>query len=222
MSRTKSRTTSRAASRIETARAEETFHLLDDAYPKVIEFIESESAFQHLIAVILSAQTTDRQVNAVLPVLFSRYPGPADLKSAAVEDIERIIKPLGYYRVKARHIIAAAGGIHDIFHDAVPSAMDDLLSLPGVGRKTAHVIRGRCFGLPAVIVDTHFFRVVRRLGLTDRKQADAVERDIASLLAPEYQYRFSMTVNLHGRTICTARKPQCGACVLEHICPKLI
>ena len=194
------------------------YELLDEHYPRDIGFIESRSPYEHLIAVIMSAQTTDRQVNLVTPELFLKYPTPADLAQADQADIERIIHPVGFYRVKARNIIAAAGVIHESFNDEVPHEMDSLLSIPGVGRKSANVIRGGCYGYPAVIVDTHFGRVVYRIGLTESKNPDVIEKDITGQIVPEKQYRFSMTVNLHGREICHAKKPECGECLLVGLC----
>ena len=197
---------------------EQVHQILDDHYPKEIGFIHSRSPYEHLIAVILSAQTTDRQVNLVTPDLFGRYPLPADLSRADTADVERIIHSVGFYRVKAKNIIAAARAIHENFGDQVPHDMDQLLSIPGVGRKSAHVIRGGCYGYPAIIVDTHFGRVVHRLGLTSSKNPGVIEKDIASQLDESEQYRFSMTVNLHGREVCHAKKPACSACMLINIC----
>ncbi len=198
----------------------EIYRRLDREYPEEIGFIEARSPYEHLIAVIMSAQTTDRQVNQVTPKLFERFPSPADLASAPISEVERIIHSVGFYRVKARNIIGAASVIHHTFHDKVPEEMEELLSIPGVGRKSANVIRGHCFTKPAVIVDTHFARVVRRLGLVQASHPDVIEREIAGMLDGGLQYRFSMTVNMHGRKICHAKKPQCSVCLLEDICRK--
>lgn len=196
------------------------YDLLNAAYLPKIEFIEAGSTYEHLIAVILSAQTTDRQVNLILPELFTRYPNPGDLAHAQTSDVEHIIRSVGFYRVKAKHIIAAAQAVHERFHDQVPCEMEELLSIPGVGRKSAHVIRGARFHLPAIIVDTHFARVVRRLGLAASADPEKIEYAIAGQLDDCRQYRFSMTVNLHGREICHARKPRCTDCMLLAICPR--
>lgn len=199
--------------------AEQVYRILDEFYPELIEFIDSANAYQHLIAVILSAQTTDKQVNAVLPALFTRFPVPENLMAADPAEVEEIIHSVGFFRVKARNIIAAARDIQERFHGVVPEAMEELLSIPGVGRKSAHVIRGKCFGLPAIIVDTHFGRVVRRLGLAQGKNPESVEKQIAGKISPEKQYRFSMIINLHGREFCHAGRPKCTACPLAAICP---
>ncbi len=197
------------------------YDLLDASYHPNIEFIESKSTYEHLIAVILSAQTTDRQVNQVLPKLFAKFPEPGDLAAADRSEVERIIHSVGFYRVKAKNIIAAAQAVHERFHGQVPCDLDELLTIPGVGRKSAHVIRGAQFGLPAVIVDTHFSRVVRRLGLAESADPEKIEYAIAGQLDERRQYRFSMTVNLHGRDVCHARKPRCAACVLLGVCPRI-
>ncbi len=202
------------------AMIEQLFDRLDKKYPSEIGFIEAKSAYQHLIAVILSAQTTDRQVNKITPILFSRYPGPADLASAKVSEVEKIIHSVGFYRMKAKHIIAAAEVIHTKFSGYVPRNMDDLLSVPGVGRKSANVIRGACYGLPAIIVDTHFARVAKRIGLVTAGNPDIIEREIAAIVEENKQYRFSMSVNMHGRVTCHARYPKCSECVIEDLCQK--
>lgn len=198
----------------------EIYARLDDCFQKEIVFIKSKSPFEHLIAVILSAQTTDRQVNKVIPVLFSRYPGPAELANAELEEVKSIIRPIGFFHVKGKHIIAAAQTIQHTYGGNVPQAMDQLLSIPGVGRKSANVLRGNCFGLPAIIVDTHFARVVNRLGLVSGSTPERIEEEIGALLPEHAHYRFSMTVNMHGRTICHAKRPACASCILEDLCRK--
>ncbi len=196
------------------------YERLDVQYPREIGFIEAGTPYEHLIAVIMSAQTTDRQVNLVTPELFRRYPGPEDLAGASAGDVEEIIHSVGFYRVKAKNIIAAASVIHHEFRDEVPHCFSQLLGIPGVGRKSANVIRGACFGKPAVIVDTHFARVVRRFGLVSASNPDIIEREIGEMLEEKYQYRFSMTVNMHGRQVCHAKKPLCAQCIVEDVCRK--
>jgi len=194
------------------------FSLLDSSYPDTIEFLRYRSSFELLISVILSAQTTDRQVMEVTPALFSRYPGPEELSEARLDDIMDIIRSTGFYKVKADNIKKTAGMLVQDFNSKVPDTIEKLILLPGVGRKSANVILGAVFGKPAVIVDTHFARVVKRLGLTEQKDPDKIEYEIAQLIAGEKQYRFSMTVNLHGREVCHARKPLCGSCFLSRLC----
>lgn len=192
--------------------------ILDLESPARIAFLEQTDPFRLLISVILSAQTTDRQVNSVASELFSRYPNPAELAKADIEEVKGIIRSTGYYSTKAAHIIGTAQYLEQYFNSEVPLSMEELTTLPGVGRKTASCIIGQIAGQPAIIVDTHFGRVVRRLGLTASTNAEHVEREIAAILPPETQYRFSMTVNLHGRTTCHARQPKCALCPLAPHC----
>ncbi len=194
------------------------FNLLDKHYPKEISFIHFKSNFQLLISVILSAQTTDRQVMGVVPYLFEKYPDPLSLSKGNLDDIMDIIKPVGFYKVKAANIKKTAIKLLEDFNGTVPNTIEQLITLPGVGRKSANVVVGTVFGKPAIIVDTHFGRVVRRLGLTLSEDPDKVEKDIALLIPEEKQYRFSMTANLHGREICRSRKPLCKACFLKSLC----
>lgn len=199
-------------------RVSEIYDRLNKLSTGKITFLEASNNFQLLIGVILSAQTTDRQVNGILPELFSKYPLPAALGAANPVEVKEIIRPLGFFNVKALNIIKTAAAIHDKYDDEVPYEMNRLLELTGVGRKSANVIRGECFGLPAIIVDTHFGRIVRRLGLTTEKNPDRVEEDLSSKVKPEIQYRFSMLLNKHGRTHCKARSPLCDKCPLSDLC----
>ena len=194
------------------------YNLLDKNYPKEISFLQVKNNFQLLISVILSAQTTDRQVMEVVPGLFKKYPDPLSLSKAALNDIMALIKPVGFYRVKAANIKKTAAKLLEDFNSIVPDTIEELVTLPGVGRKTANVIVGSLFGKPAIIVDTHFGRVVRRIGLTQAKEPDKVEKDIALLVPEKKQYRFSMAANLHGRKICHSRKPSCISCFLKSLC----
>lgn len=204
-------------------RAAGILRILTRAYPDTSPFLTYQNGFQLLIGVILSAQTTDRQVNAVTPELFRRFPGAEQLARAPVTIIEEIIKPVGFYRNKARNIIAAARKTARDYRGNVPESMAELTAIPGVGRKSANVIRGHLFGLPAVIVDTHFARVVRRLGLLaeDTKDPAKIEREIALLIPPGEQTGFSMAVNRHGRAVCKARRPLCSGCPVNRLCPSV-
>ncbi len=195
------------------------YGILDELYPKEIEFLHYSSAFQLLISVILSAQTTDNQVNAVTPLLFASYPAPSDLCTARLSDLEKIIHSIGFFRRKAALIREAACTLENAYGGEVPLTLKELLTIPGVGRKSANVIIGHIAGEGAVITDTHFMRVVRRLGLTDAKEPTKIEREIASLVDVSLQFRFSMTVNLHGRRVCHARHPSCTECPLQELCP---
>lgn len=189
---------------------------LDAVLPKDIQFLEQRDPFRFLISVILSAQTTDRTVNMVVQSLFAAYPDAPSLAAAKQEDVEEIIFPTGFYRNKAKNIIACAKALGD---KKIPETMEELVKLPGVGRKTASCVLGDMYGKPAIIVDTHFKRVVNRLGLVSTKDPEKIEQEVASLLEPSRQYRFSMTVNLFGRTTCHAKKPSCEECVFSDLCP---
>ena len=183
-----------------------------------VVFLEYESEFQLLIGVILSAQTTDMQVNRVLPELFRTYPKPSDLAAADSRSVEEIIRSTGFFKVKAANIIKTAASIHETFNDRVPESMDDLLTLAGVGRKSANVIRGACFGKPAIIVDTHFARTVSRLDFTSEETPERIEYDLACKLPPKIQYRFSMLLNKLGRDYCKSRSPLCVDCPVNRYC----
>ena len=175
--------------------------------------------FELLIAVILSAQCTDAAVNKVTPALFARYPNPAALADAAVGDIEFLIRTLGLFRAKAKSLKRCAQQLLGEFAGAVPSAMEDLTRLAGVGRKTANVIRGHAFGIPGIAVDTHCRRLSRRLGLTRQQDPAKIEQDLARILTPPQWTGFSHRLIIHGRRVCHARKPHCAACTLGELCP---
>jgi len=198
--------------------AQAAFKLLDKHYPKEISFLHFKNNFELLISVILSAQTTDRQVMEVVPALFKKYPDPLALSKGELDDIMDIIKSVGFYRVKAANIKKTAAKLLEDFDSTVPNTIEELIKLPGVGRKSANVVVGSLFGKPAIIVDTHFGRVVRRIGLTQTKDPDKIEKHIALLIPEKKQYRFSMTANLHGRKICHSRKPSCDICFLNPLC----
>ena len=191
---------------------------LDKLYPGKIEFLEFENNYQLLITVILTAQTTDKQVMKITPDLFRRYPEPAMLGNASNNDVEEIIKSTGFFKVKAANIIKTGKILAEQYNSRVPDKMDELVKLPGVGRKSANVVLGTLFSIPAVIVDTHFKRLVKRLGLTNQDNPDKVEKDIKEIIPPDMQYRFSMTVNNHGRVVCHARKPECSKCEISEYC----
>ena len=191
---------------------------LDSHYPPEIQFLQFKNSFELLIAVILSAQTTDEQVMRVVPALFDKFPTPEKMAKADIPVLEKLIHATGFFHAKAKNIKATSQKLLELYAGVVPSTIEELIKLPGVGRKTANVVVGTLFDKPAVIVDTHFKRVTYRLGLTRNTEPDKVEADIRKLLPPEKQYRFSMTANLHGRECCHARKPECDACLLKDLC----
>jgi endonuclease-3 len=191
---------------------------LNEIYPERIEFLKFDNNYQLLITVILTAQTTDKQVMKVTPFLFKKYPDPDLLGNADVSDVEEIIKSTGFFKVKARNIIKTALLLSEKYSGKVPQDISELVKLPGVGRKSANVVVGTLFSTPAIIVDTHFKRVVRRLGITTEEHPDKIEFRIRDLIPPDMQYRFSMSVNFHGRKICHARKPECLNCLISGYC----
>jgi endonuclease-3 len=177
------------------------------------------SAFQLLVATILSAQTTDVAVNRVTPELFARYPDAVALAAADPADVERIIRPTGFFRQKTRSIMGMASVLVDERGGMVPGRMEELVTLPGVGRKTANVVLGHWFGVPGIVVDTHVLRVSRRLVLTVESDPVRVERDLMALWPRSVWTDASMAMILHGRRTCTARRPACPVCPLADLCP---
>ncbi len=191
------------------------YKILDEESPQKIVFLDKRTSFQFLISVILSAQTTDNMVNIVTKDLFEKYPNAEKLAEADFDDVCKIIKRTGFFRNKASNIINCSKSL--IGRD-VPSDIDELIKLSGVGRKTANCVIGDIYHKDAVIVDTHFKRVVNRLDIVSEKDPTKIEMLIRSKLEDKYLYRFSMIINLHGRNICHARKPECNNCCLLKLC----
>jgi len=181
--------------------------------------LDYNTRFELLIAVILSARTTDAGVNKITPRLFALYPDAVALAEAPQHSVETIIHSTGFYRAKAANIIAASKMLVERYVGQVPEEMSELTDLPGVGRKTANVIRGALWKKPAIIVDTHFRRVCQRLNLTENQDPDKIEKDLKKLIPEENQTSFSMAINRHGRKYCKARKPDCINCPLNQLCP---
>ena len=195
--------------------------ILDRTCPPEISFLVMRDPFQFLISVILSAQTTDERVNMVTPELFASYPDAAALAAADIEDVKRIIHTAGFYNAKAKNIIGCAQAIMAEYKGIVPSEMEDLLKLPGVGRKTANCLRANVLGLPGIVVDTHFSRVINRVFDLGTRDPLIVEKFVCGHLASEHWGRFSMTVNLHGRQYCHPSKPECDKCPLRQLCKEV-
>jgi endonuclease III len=184
--------------------------------------LDHDTPFQLLAATILSAQTTDARVNMVTPALFAKYPTPQELASANPEALETMIHSTGFYRNKAKSLIGMATALVDRFDGEVPTAIEDLITVPGTGRKTANVVRSVAMNEPGLPVDTHVLRLSKRLGLIDEAldgDAVKVEQALNALIPPQDRGVFSLRVILHGRRVCDARKPQCGPCVLADFCP---
>jgi endonuclease-3 len=181
--------------------------------------LDHHNAYELLAATILSAQTTDVRVNLVTPALFGRYPTPEDLAGADPREVEEIIRSTGFYQNKTRSIIGMAKGVVERFGGEVPSRLDDLVTLPGVGRKTANVVRSVWFGEPGLPVDTHVARLSKRLGLSDETDPVKIEFALNALVPPAERGALSLRLILHGRRVCDARSPKCEICVLQDFCP---
>lgn len=197
------------------------YHELKPHFSDLSPPLNYRNGFELLMAVILSAQTTDAGVNKVTPFLFQSYPDAERMATANVRDIESIVHSLGFYRQKAKNIIKTAAILSERGGE-VPSDWDSLLSLPGVGRKTASVIRSHLFSLPAIIVDTHFKRVAQRLDLTVSSDADTIEKELTRFVPNEIQSELSMILNFHGRKTCKARKPECYQCPVSSDCSQAV
>jgi endonuclease-3 len=196
---------------------EELFRL----YPQPKCALDHDDAFQLTVATILSAQCTDERVNMVTPVLFRKYSTPKKLAAASQEEIETIIQSTGFFRNKAKSILGFAQAIVSEFEGEVPRTLEELVKLPGIGRKTANVVMGTAFGIASgVVVDTHVTRLSNRMGLTKAEDAVKIERDLIALLPQENWINFSHAMIWHGRRVCDARKPKCGECTLAKLCPK--
>lgn len=178
-----------------------------------------KNAFELLIATILSAQCTDERVNQVTPVLFQRYPDAPSLASAAPEEVEEIVRATGFFCQKTKSILAVSQALAEDFKGVIPRDLEELIQLPGVGRKTANVVLGTAYGVPAIMVDTHVKRVAARLDLTRQKDPDKIEQDLIALVPAAERTDFSHRLIWHGRKVCQARKPRCEICVLAPYCP---
>ena len=185
---------------------------------KTLCSLDAQGAFQLLAAARLSAQCTDARVNMVTPALFARFPTPQAMAAAPLETVEEIIHSCGFHHTKARDLIVLSGQLCERHGGQVPSAMEDLLALQGVGRKIANLIRGDVFGLPAVVADTHMIRITNLMGLANSKQPEKVETQLRALLDPAESNDFCHRCVLHGRAVCVARRPRCGECVVREEC----
>jgi endonuclease-3 len=192
---------------------------LEQEYPDAVCELDHRNPFELLAATILSAQTTDARVNMVTPALFAKYPTAFDLAAAVPAELEDIVRSTGFYQNKSRSLIGMAAALVERYDGDVPTALEDLVTLPGVGRKTANVVRSVGFGRPGLPVDTHVIRLSNRLGLTIEDDPVRIELELNGYLRPADRGPFSLRMILHGRRVCDAKKPRCEACVLEDICP---
>ena len=203
-------------------RVKSIIRVLKKIFPEAECALHHQSAFQLLVATILSAQCTDERVNQSTPELFLRYPDAAALAASSQEDLERIVRPLGFFRNKAANIRGMAQGLMDRFHGEIPQDIEQLVSLPGVGRKTASVVLGTWFGIPSgVVVDTHVRRITNLLGLTTSQNPEIIERNMMQLVPKSEWINFSHRLIHHGRQTCIARRPKCSACALLKFCPRV-
>lgn len=215
----------KAAPRIRTSiaankeRAPLVYDRLAELYPDIRCTLDYHSPFQLLIMTALAAQCTDARVNIVCKDLFPKYPTPQAFLEADVKDIEKMIHSCGFYRQKAKNIMATCESLVEEFDGEVPQTMEELVQLAGVGRKTANVVLGECFGHQGVIVDTHCTRLTNRLGFTKNQDAVKIEKDLMKVWPPEHWTLFSHFMVFHGRAVCTARAPKCSQCALRDLCP---
>jgi endonuclease-3 len=200
-------------------RAKAIYRQLTKSYPNVRCELDYNSAFQLLVATVLSAQCTDKRVNQTTPALFKKYPNPKKMSKADLKDIQRLVKSTGFFRAKAKNIKALSNKIVENFDGDVPSSLEDLITLPGVGRKTANVVLGHAFGIPGITVDTHFGRLSRRFGWSKQSDPVKVEFEVGELIPEKEWTNLSQRMIWHGRRVCHSRKPACGACPLAKLCP---
>ena len=200
-------------------RCKRTHQELKVEYPDAECELEFKNSFELLAATILSAQATDVSVNKATPALFKRFPDPEELSVADIEEVESYVNSIGLFRSKAKNLVGMAQRLVDQFDSQVPESMSDLISLPGVGRKTANVVRSVALGLPGLPVDTHVGRLSRRLGITEETDPVKIELTLNPMLPAQERGEFSLRVILHGRRVCFARKPNCDECTLNYFCP---
>lgn len=209
--------TTRGAAR--RTKGQQVLSILEQTYPNARCELVFDSVFQLLVATILSAQSTDKGVNRVTPALFSRYPGPEELACAAHADVEQLIHSTGFYRVKADTIIRMSADLLTRFDAQVPATLEELITLPGVGRKTANVVLSEWYEVPGITTDTHVLRLSRRLGWSNQKDPTKVEKDLGDLFPPSQWISLCRVIIWHGRRRCHARRPACGACPVSAWCP---
>ncbi|WP_067795432.1 endonuclease III [Actinomadura formosensis] len=200
-------------------RARRMNRILAETYPDAHCELDFGTPFQLLVATVLSAQTTDVRVNLTTPQLFAKYPTPEDLAAADPEDVEAILKPTGFFRAKTKSVMGLSAALRDQFKGEVPGRLEDLVKLPGVGRKTANVVLGNAFDVPGITVDTHFGRLARRFAWTTEDDPVKVEQEVGTLIPRKDWTMLSHRLIWHGRRMCHARRPACGVCPLARLCP---
>ncbi|HSV56606.1 MAG TPA: endonuclease III [Magnetospirillaceae bacterium] len=194
--------------------------VLTDLWPSAVPLLRHGDCFELLVAVVLSAQTTDDQVNRVTAGLFQTWPDAERLAAADVGEVEERIRSLGFFRTKAKHLVGLSRILVERYGGRLPDSFENLLELPGVGRKTANLVASACMGRPGIIADTHFLRVCHRLGLIENRNPESAERRIEELVEPEHRTAFSHALNRHGKAVCRARRPDCPSCAVLAVCPE--
>jgi len=200
-------------------RARAIYRILSKTYPNVRCELNYKTAYQLLVATVLSAQCTDKRVNQTTPALFKKYPNPVKMAQADIKDIQRLVKSTGFYRAKAKNIKTLSSKIITDFDGKVPNKLESLITLPGVGRKTANVVLGHAFGIPGITVDTHFGRLSRRFGWSKSLDPVKVEFEVGKLISEKEWTNLSQRLIWHGRRVCHSRKPACGSCSIAKYCP---
>ena len=193
---------------------------LKTLYPEAVCSLNAKNPFELIVATRLSAQCTDARVNIVTPNLFKKFPTPEKMGNAKVEEVEQLIKSCGLYKTKAKDLVALGKVLCEKYNSELPNTLEELIKLPGIGRKTANLICGDVFGLPAVVADTHLIRISNRLGLVSTRDPKAVELALKKILPPEESNDFCHRIVLFGRDVCTARNPKCTECIMKEYCPK--
>jgi len=200
-------------------RALKIIDILEREYPEARVHLDYENPFQLLISAILAAQCTDVRVNEVMGELYKKYKTPADFLKVKPAQFEQEIRAINFYRNKTKSVIGCCKMLFENHGGKVPESMEELVELPGVGRKTANVVRGNCFGYPAIMTDTHVIRVSQRLGLAEAEVADKLEMELKEIVPEPKQVKYSLVIGEHGRAVCHARKPKCSECVVSKLCP---
>lgn len=202
-----------------THRLKKIIAILKKEYPDAKTPLKHRNSFQLLIATILSAQCTDVRVNMVTPALFAKYKTPKDFAGAKSRELEKLIRSTGFYKNKTKSVIGCSKGIVEKHKGKVPASLEELVKLPGIGRKTANVVLGECFDIPGVVVDTHVKRLSNRLGLTENTNPEKIEQDLMKITPEKDWSNLSILLIFHGRRVCKARKPDCSNCSLCNLCP---
>ncbi len=200
-------------------RAAKIYNILLAEYPDAKCHLDFENPFQLLISTLLAAQCTDIKVNEIMGPLYKKYKTPKDFLKLKQSELEQLIRPINFYRNKTKAVLSCCKSLVEKHNGKVPHTMDELTELAGVGRKTANVVLGNCFGEPAITTDTHVIRVSQRLGLVDTDVPDKIEMELKEIVPPENQLKFSHAIGEHGRQVCKAKKPMCDACVVNKLCP---